>query len=624
MTKQRGGKFSEALKINSKNGKFSLKGSLDASNDVTFYRLNFLNRSSCNISLDRLPGNVELTLFNSKKKAIAVSNEQDGKPEFIREQVNAGVYFLKVRRIAGNVKYRAKTSIVELAGNTFTQALNVTSTKSDRVSGKFSYSGVLGGKDQARSREAFYQFNLTERSTFLGLLEGLKANADIELYDSNRQLITGSFGTGVTSELVSQVLEAGTYFLKIKVKSGSTKYKLKLNLNSFTTDLTNISDSTRLIALGARQSFSETYRGSIALDNFYKVDLDAPSNLNLVLDGLSADANLQLLSREGTVLASSSNTGTAQDILSLNLKAGTYFVRVLPGQGGLPTSYTLDATLGALKLFGLTDNNKVVAFNPDKPNEAVDLEVSGLTTGETLKSIDFRPATGELYGVSSASRLYTIDLKTGKAIPVGSALNPTVTGTTTGLDFNPTVDRLRLVTDADANLRLVPTTGALAATDTALVYAATDRNTGRDPNVTAVAYTSNFANALTTTLYGIDTTLDVLVRQGDVNGSPTSPNAGTLSTIGALGVDFAAGTGFDILTDSSLTNTAYALSGTTLYSIDLSTGRATSLGSVNLGDAPSDTIATTAMTTSTATGTTTAPTPTVPTSFNFIGLAGRV
>ena len=618
MAKEQGHKFSDALKVKLKNGKVSFKGSLNESSDVTFYRFNFLNRSNCNISLGQLPGNVELTLFNNKKKAIAFSDENDGKPEFIRQKLNAGVYFLKIKRITGEIKYQVKTSIVELGGNSFTDALTIASTDDDdsRVSGKYSYKGTIGG-GKGSEDEAFYQFSLTERSSFFGLLEGLKADCDIELYDSNRQVITFSSGTGVTSELLSQVLDAGTYYVKIKSKGDSTKYKLKFNFKSFETDLINITDSSRVITLGSQATFSDKYVGSIALDDFYKVNLDTPSSLNLVLDGLSADANLQLLSKEGAVLASSSNTGIAQDTISLSLKAGTYYVRVLPGTGGLPTGYTLNADLGALKLFGLTADSKVVAFNPDKLEEAVDLEINGLASGETLKSIDFRPETGELYGFSSASRLYNINLTSGKVTPVGSALNPVLTGTDFGLDFNPVVDRLRIVSDADENLRVVPTTGALAATDTTLTYASTDANVGKNPNVTLVAYTNNRADASTTTLFGIDTTLDVLVRQGDVNGSPTSPNAGTLFTVGSLGVDFEPGAGFDIFTDSSLTNTAYAVSGSTLYSINLTTGSATSLGSVSLLPPSSET-------TGTPDPTDPSTSPTSPTPLTLIGVAGRV
>src|SRR4051794_32690548 len=41
--------------------------------------------------------------------------------------------------------------------------------------------------------------------------------------------------------------------------------------------------------------------------------------------------------------------------------------------------------------------------------------ITGLQAGEKLVGIDVRPATGELYALSAAGRLYTIDARTGAA-----------------------------------------------------------------------------------------------------------------------------------------------------------------------------------------------------------------
>ena len=92
-------------------------------------------------------------------------------------------------------------------------------------------------------------------------------------------------------------------------------------------------------------------------------------------------------------------------------------------------------------------------------------------------------------------------------------------------------------------------TGGLAGTDTNLAYVAGDPNFANNPNVTHSAYTDNFAGATTTTLYGIDAGLDILVRQGGLNGTP-SPNLGGLTTIGGLGINIAEDGGFDILSSA--------------------------------------------------------------------------
>jgi hypothetical protein len=219
--------------------------------------------------------------------------------------------------------------------------------------------------------------------------------------------------------------------------------------------------------------------------------------------------------------------------------------------------------------------------------------ITGLAVAESVVAIDFRPLTGQLYGFGSGGGVYTIDVITGVATAAGASLG--LTGAI-GFDFNPAVDRLRLVNDANANLRFNPLTAALAATDTNLAYIATDVNVGVDPNIVAAAYDRNDVNAATaTTLFVIDSSLDILVRQGAVDGNAAdaagggSPNGGLLTTIGALGVNATGAVGFDILTRTGDVNTAFAALSTNgtnsgLYAINLSTGAGTLVGSI--GGAP--------------------------------------
>lgn len=195
--------------------------------------------------------------------------------------------------------------------------------------------------------------------------------------------------------------------------------------------------------------------------------------------------------------------------------------------------------------------------------------ITGLQGGETILGIDFRPANGTLYGLGSTSRLYTINPTTGAATQVGSAGAFTLSGTSFGFDFNPTVDRIRVVSDANQNLRLNPDSGALAGTDTTL-------NPG-NPNVIGSAYTNNFAGATTTTLFAIDSAVDSLFIQNP-------PNNGALVLVGPLGVNVQGVGGFDI---SGLSGIAYAgltvgTAGSQLFAINLATGAATLVGNIGL------------------------------------------
>ncbi len=196
-------------------------------------------------------------------------------------------------------------------------------------------------------------------------------------------------------------------------------------------------------------------------------------------------------------------------------------------------------TSGTL-MFGVTPSNRLIAFNSSAPGQLLNnVAITNLAPGERILGIDVRPANNWLYGLGSTSQLYLINNFNGAAIRIGVPFTPALSGNEFGFDFNPTVDRIRVVSDTGQNLRLHPDTGAAAAVDTPLSYAPGDANAGRTPGVTGVAYTNPDNDPATgTTLFDIDTAIDVVSIQNP-------PNAGVLNTQVPLGID-AANVGFDI------------------------------------------------------------------------------
>lgn len=221
-----------------------------------------------------------------------------------------------------------------------------------------------------------------------------------------------------------------------------------------------------------------------------------------------------------------------------------------------------------LMVYGITAMNELVYFNASNPKIFTSkTTVTGVASGEKLLSIDFRPATGELYALSNASKLYIINTSNASARTVSStAFTPMISGTIASIDFNPTVDRIRLVSNSGQNLRLHPETGAVAATDITI------NGTG-SPSITGLAYTNSKAGAATTILYDIDPMLGKLYKQDP-------PNNGTLVEVGSLGTTFTGQAAFDIKYDNS---TALLAFNDKLHILDLNNGKATSIGSLQQG-----------------------------------------
>lgn len=216
---------------------------------------------------------------------------------------------------------------------------------------------------------------------------------------------------------------------------------------------------------------------------------------------------------------------------------------------------------------GLTANNSIVFYNANATEgTATQTSITGLQASEQVLAIDYRPGTGQLYGITNQSRLYIINTTSGAATQVGTvAFTPAISGTVSGFDFNPNVDRIRVITSTGQNFRLNPETG-VATTDVNV-------NPGT-PQIAGLAYSNNYSGASSTTLFGIDLLTKSLIKF-DV------PNSGTYTTIGGLAATPTTGGEFDINPDGSAAIASFTFGSTnSLYQIDLGTGKATYIGNV--------------------------------------------
>jgi hypothetical protein len=244
------------------------------------------------------------------------------------------------------------------------------------------------------------------------------------------------------------------------------------------------------------------------------------------------------------------------------------------------------STARAELLYGLTQGQQLVTFdsNGRQVNSAV--AISGLGS-QTLIGLDFRPSTGELYGlgvadtVGGANRFFKINTATGAATPLGSTF--TLIDSIKSFDFDPVNDNIRLLTNMTKNIRVNPNTGAISQQDMLLNYKIGDPNAGTAPQVVTGAYTNSYVGASSATLYNLEAAKDVLTIQ-----SPQ--NTGTLTTVGSLGLALGTLLNYNGMDISGQTGIGYVVGQTlvgqglvqnTLYTLDLATGKIKLAGAIS-------------------------------------------
>ena len=206
-------------------------------------------------------------------------------------------------------------------------------------------------RDTVSSFEAndLYSFNIKGRSSFNVSLDGLSADADVQIiqdkngngkYDKGERIAYSNNG-GTSDESISVDLAKGSYYIEVYPYGNiETDYRLSIRAVPFDS-AGNTLNNAREVAVSQTKSISD-WVGKSDSEDYYKFKLGNTSDLNVVVDGLSADADLRLLSGKGNILASSVNIGTLNEAIAQTLEAGTYYLKV--------NSYNNSETFYNLKL----------------------------------------------------------------------------------------------------------------------------------------------------------------------------------------------------------------------------------------------------------------------------------
>ncbi len=244
-----------------------------------------------------------------------------------------------------------------------------------------------------------------------------------------------------------------------------------------------------------------------------------------------------------------------------------------------------------LEAVALTKSGRLLCLDVDSPEDARSLgKVDGLDEGTKLVGIDYRPQNGKLYGLGSNGAIYRISAKDADASRVVDGLTNvmggaavSLDGTAFGVDFNSTVDRLRVISNTGQNLRINVADGVTNVdTELNIPPSPTAPAMPSVDGLTGAAYTNNDKLTKTntaTTLFDVDTDREQLSIQSPANG-------GAVAATGKFGRNVDPDSGFDIYSKlkkgQARSNVAYAAlsngSRSTLYKVDLLDGSLSSQG----------------------------------------------
>jgi hypothetical protein len=246
---------------------------------------------------------------------------------------------------SGNVALAANIGVFQVlivgvdgAGNDFASArsLGVLSDGAVRIVEDF-----VGASD----RNDYIKFTVQGPVSVDMRLLNLTNNADLQLLDSAGTRLAYSKNLGAASESFVITLQPGTYYARILYPGqGGTYYRLRVAVTAFTQPppSDNTMDTARdlgLIRSGTVRTVDD-FIGTSDRNDYYKITLDSPTRVYTKLYNLTDNADLQILDSAGNRIGYSKRGGAATEFLTLNLGAGTYYVRVLFA-GVSSTSYRL-------------------------------------------------------------------------------------------------------------------------------------------------------------------------------------------------------------------------------------------------------------------------------------------
>jgi|GEM_PF-1407772 len=309
-----------------------------------YYKLTVGNDTTLELNLTGLTANAKLYLddLNSYSN-IASSEKLQTANENITKNLTPGTYYVRVESVGDakttyNLQVTGKTILNNQAGSDPDLALDLGIMTNTPVQVN-DWGGDIDNTD-------YYKITLIESGLFnLNLTSGV----DRSLYDDDNNFIDTSSSPG--NDVINQGLLPGNYYIRVEAYEGNN-YSLQASVttNIPADNAGNTFDKAKDLGTITTATESDWVWQQDTYDA-YKFTLANPGTTNIELTGLQGNANIYLYNGDATntyqYLAYSTNDGIANEKITQNLQAGTYYVGV-DNYYGYATPYTLSLSHAAI------------------------------------------------------------------------------------------------------------------------------------------------------------------------------------------------------------------------------------------------------------------------------------
>ena len=363
------GNLAYAYDLGTIDGNSTVEESVGGNDQGDLYKITINEAGKYTFNVNELSANANLYLYDPNDEVsdgtippFERSESSGTQSEEIAVDLDVGTYYARVASADGKLTdYNLDISDDTNKGQIIFPSIDPgydTDSAYDlgTIEGSLTVEESIGGNDQNDG----YQITINEAGKYTFNLEDLSANADLYLLDPNDERSDGSIPpferselSGTQSEEIAVDLDVGTYYVGVvSADSNLTDYSLNISDDDIDPNPNNDPGETFDTAknmgyFGGMISISYSTTGSVGNSDpidFYEFTIGATRELDIGLDGLTANADLRVYDSSSQLLGASENYNSQAENLSGTLSAGTYYIEVF-SDDGVETNYNLTLEL---------------------------------------------------------------------------------------------------------------------------------------------------------------------------------------------------------------------------------------------------------------------------------------